>query len=246
MSLSHKLIKRDQVDISGGFLKIPVSPIELKMEREGEHNPNRHIGEEIRRTKASMDKLIREAERKARSLIAGAEEEVRFLKEEAKEAGYREGYENGYQAGYEESLKEVEEIKENAKALLKEAHRQSREYIDRTGHEIIELAAAIAEKILHYQIDIQEESLVRMSREVLKQSSEKEQVIIRCPEKYIPVFKVHSSQLENVCPNAKFVFIEDSSVQEPGCIIETDKQVINLEINHQLDNIIKALKGMDL
>ncbi len=85
-----------------------------------------------------------------------------------------------------------------------------------------------------------------MSREVLKQSSEKEQVIIRCPEKYIPVFKVHSSQLENVCPNAKFVFIEDSSVQEPGCIIETDKQVINLEINHQLDNIIKALKGMDL
>lgn len=243
--MSRRLIKNNQIDIVSGSLEIPLTPISLTSQKEMQPDIDSEMQEEVCQTRERLDEMIKKAESQAAEIISNAREEAESIKQQAREegwqAGFQEGRDSGYQAGYEEAIQSSEKMKEMARALLQNAHLKSREYISKTKEEIINLAAAMARKIIHTRIDMDDECIVEMVKEALHQSEEKNQVLLRCPVEFISVLQANSSQFEKICPNANFIILEDPTVKGSGCVIETEDQVIDLEIDQQLNNIVSAL-----
>jgi flagellar assembly protein FliH len=251
MSLSRKLIKNNQVDMGTDSLAIPVSPVRIIRKADPENSKekeaayDRELEETALQAKAQIEEKIRQAEQQAKDVIDQAEGQAEAIRIQARETGYqkgfREGHQAGYQTGYKEAAQKTEEMREQAKALLSDAHRETREYIGRTREEIIRLAASMAKSIIRYSVDVREESIIEMVKNALHQAEERKQILLRCPAQYVSFLQANIYQFEKVCPSATFAVLEDTSVQSPGCIIETEDQSIDLEIDKQLDNIVNAL-----
>ena len=249
MSLSHKLIKYNQINLMTGSFRIPLSPIKLETGGERKSAIERETEEKVCQTAALLEDLIAQSKKQAEDIMLQAWEQAESIQIKAKEEGFQAGLQAGkqigYQTSYDEGIQNTKEMKEQAKALLDAAHRKSREYIGRTGSEIIHLAAAMAKNVIRMQIDTKDESIVEMVKGALRRSEEKKQILLRSPAEFISILQANSYQFEKICPNANFIFLEDPTIQSPGCVIETEDQIINLEVDKQLDNIIEALLRME-
>lgn len=243
MPLSYKIIKNQEIGIEEGEYEIPIIPTE------GLYNTEHcKSSENIEQDSIEIQKIIEKAEERARIIIEQAKQEATAIKKKARESGYqggfRKGQEEGYKKGYDSALKETNEIKEDAKRLLESAHRGSRDYIEKTREEILDLASTIARNILRFNIETRDESIIEMVKHALKHAEQRKQIIIRShPDSHL-VLQTNLYQFKKICPNATFTFLEDRGIKGQGCIIETEEQVINLEIDSQLKNIISALMEM--
>lgn len=248
MTLSYRIIKHHQVDMKVNPVDIPIISTERFMKLTGRNHMDLEREEEFKNIKSQVDKMRKEAEKQAKSIVKQANKQAQTIKSQAQERGYQEGFqkgqEKGYQEGYEKALQDVKNIKEEARQLLMNAHKESRQYIETTQEEIIELAITMAKRILHRQIDTKEESIIEMVKNALHEAEERKQIIIRCCSSSIFVFKSHLDEFKKICPNALFTFLEDNSLERYECAIETEEQVLNLKIDQQLENIKVALLEM--
>lgn len=246
MPLSYRVIKNSQVDPIEDNIEIPI------LSSEGFKN---HLPEEIaleqkkilQNTKKAQ-KIIEEAERKSQEILHRTKQEAEDLKEqilqEAFQKGTVEGQKKGYQDGYSKGIEESQEIQKEAKQVLKSAHRESREYIRKTKEEIIQLAASMAENIIKYSINLEDENIVNMVNNALRKVEERKQIIIRCHPENVLLLEVHINQFKKICPNGVFTILEDKGKKLEEVIIETEAQIIHLDIDKQLENIKTALMEM--
>lgn len=238
MPSSYRVIKNYQVDMGLDEFKVPIVPAhhliktgEEPLEEDGERD-------EIR-------DLIKNAQAEAEEIVQQAQIRAEQIKEDAYKQGYQEGLmqgrEEGKRSAYQEVEDEVATIKGQAKDLLHQAHQKTREYIRETREEIIELSVTIARNIIHHNLDVQDEAIVGMINNALKHAEGKKQVIIRSSPHHNLLLETNLYQFKKICPNANFIILEDRGMEGANCIIETEDQVINLNIDLQLVNIEKAL-----
>ena len=245
MPLSYRIIKNKEEGKNPESFEIPIiSTEDLSKNQYGGNIENRK--KEVWGTQAK--ECIKNAEQQAKNIIEQARKEARIIKKQAEDRGYQDGFgkgkKEGYKQGYEQGMQETNEVKENAKQLLQSAHKESRKYIEKTRQEIIDLASSIARNIIHFNIDTKDESLIEMVKNALRHAEERKQIIIRShPDCYL-MLQTNLYQFKKICPNAIFTFLEDKAIKGKGCIIESEEQVINLEIDHQLENIVSALSEM--
>lgn len=248
MTLSYRIIKHHQVDMKVNPVDIPIISTErfMKLAERNHMDPERE--DEFKNIKSQVDKMREEAEKQAESIVEQANKQAQTIKRQAQEKGYQEGFEKGqgkgYQEGYEKALQDVKSIKEEARKLLMNAHKESRQYIENIREEIIELAITMAKRILYRQIDTKEESIIEIVKSALHEAEERKQIIIRCCSSSISILKSHLDEFKKICPNAYFTFLEDNALEKYGCVIETEEQVMDLEIDQQLKNIKTALLEM--
>lgn len=248
MTLSYRIIKHHQVDMKVNPVDIPIVSTEKFVKLAEKNHMDLEREEEFKSIKLQVDKMRKEAEKQAKSIIEQANKQAQIIKSQVQERGYQEGFqkgqEKGYQEGYEKALQDAKSIKEEARQLLMNAHKESRQYIENTQEEIIELAVTMAKRILYRQIDTKEESIIEMVKNALHEAEERKQIVIRCCSSSISVLQNHLDEFKKICPNAHFTFLEDNALEKYGCVIETEEQVMNLEIDQQLENIKTALLEM--
>src|SRR5690554_1719006 len=190
MPLSYKVIKRHQVTITEEDFKIPTTTAKNPKETGNEET---FVDIKRKEIHQKAQKLIQNAEHRAKLIIDEAQEQAKDIQQRAQNHGYNQGFktgqEEGYQAGYAAALEEIHKIKEHAKELLTTAHQESREYIQRTREEIIDLSISIAKNIIHYSIDKNDENITEIIKNALEKSEESKQIILRSHPKYIPILK---------------------------------------------------------
>lgn len=245
MPLSYRIIKNKEVGKNQESFEIPIIPTEdLPKNQCGRNIENRK--KEAYRNNAK--ECIKNAEQQAKNIIEQAKEEEKIIKKQAEDSGFQDGFDTGkkegYKQGYEQGMQEIKGVKEHAQQLLQSAHQESRQYIEKTRQEIIDLACLMARNIIHFNIDTKDESIIEMVKNALRHAEERKQIIIRShPDCYL-MLQSNLHQFKKICPNAIFTFLEDKEIKGKGCIIESEEQVINLEIDHQLENIMSALLEM--
>lgn len=249
MTLSYRVIKNHQIDPQRDNFEIPIIPTRefLKYTKNDTDAPIEQM-ENVQKAKIQKEELLTQAKTEAKNIVEKAHKQAQEIKNKAQETGYQEGFqrgqEEGYQIGQNQAFQETKKIKEQAKQVLRGAHRESREYIQSTREEIIALATSMAENIIHFSIDIREENIVEMVKNALHQAEERRQVLFRCSSPSLSMLRANVEEFQRICPNAKFTFLEDKGVKEHGCIIETEEQVMNLDIDEQLKKIKTALVEM--
>ncbi len=197
-----------------------------------------------------LSEYRKELEVERQELIADAEKEIESLKEEAQAAGFQEGQTQGYQLGrqegYESILGQAQEEAEEIKARMqKEAQDYVDGYLKKNRNNIIDLALTMAESIVYYEIDKSDTGLIDLLDKHVDGYMEVESIIIRCHPKAKEQIVKHLDRLEEKSPATKFFLISDSKLAEHDLILESEDQVIDLDIEKQIESIRETIRNVE-
>lgn len=211
-------------------------------------------------TQQITEELMRQTESERRTVIQMAEAQADDIRQEAREegrgSGYAEGLRQGMEEGRRKAFDEAQEeceamldqarlVKVRAKTVLEAAHERSLSRADRKRSEIIDLSIAIAEKIICAELNAARELMIGMAEEACQEFKKRKHIIMNVHPVNTELFEASVSAFSQICPNAEFVILPDEGIEENGCVIESDTTVLDAQVTVQLENIRRALKGLE-
>ncbi|MPW24793.1 hypothetical protein GC105_03180 [Alkalibaculum sp. M08DMB] len=189
--------------------------------------------------------IYAEIEEIKENIINQAIEEAQELQGKSEEKGYQIGFKLGYEQAVKEAQEEALTIKNNALSMIEQANRYVANYYTDNRVKIIQLAADMAESIVHNTINTSSENIVMLIKPILQQYGKKENIIITCHPDNIDYIRANLHPMESICPDSKFVLIEDFNLEKNGCIIENEHQIIDLQVKKQIEDILEEIKNLE-
>jgi flagellar assembly protein FliH len=184
-----------------------------------------------RKAQDEADKIIAEAREKA----AQIEQEARTAFEAERKDAEDEGRIAGREAGFAEGKAEVERLVERAQTILQRAQDKRVEILEETEQEIINLVLLISRKVIKAISESQRSVVMSNVVQSLRKVKGKGNIIIRVNLVDLKLTTEHTKDFINLVEGAKSIqVVEDTSVDEGGCIIETDFGEIDARIASQL------------
>lgn len=169
-----------------------------------------------------------------RNLVSRAQEEAENIKKSA--------FEEGYRKGMEQASTDMEAFR-NCFSEFMNAPKNVFEYI---APDILEISVDIAKKIIKKEVESDPQVLINTIVDVLKTVSKSEPKInIRVKPQAVQFIK---DTLPNITYeygiDAKVNIIADPSIEEGGCIFQTNNGIVDASIDTQLEIIKKAIEGI--
>ena len=196
---------------------------------------------------AQADELIRNARAQAERIIEeakqAAEAEVARIHQQASEEGYNQGYVEGQRKGEEEASaatrKAAQESVEAVQRFLTQANNMRDEKIDKLSGELLDVAVAVAEKVIHVSLKSSEEIIKRMIIAATEKMKRREWVqiyVADCDVKGVAQSDPSlTAALSSLSDHIKIVPMRDA---ETGtCIVEMPDEIIDASASTQLENI---------
>ncbi|MCL2069991.1 MAG: flagellar assembly protein FliH [Treponema sp.] len=184
-----------------------------------------------RKAQDESEKMIAEAEKKAKEI----ETEIRASFEIERKESELEGFAKGREAGFAEGKAEVERLVQRTQTVLERAQDKRAEILEETEQEIVSLVLLIARKVIKVISENQKNVVVSNVVQALRKVKGRGNILIRVNISDLKLATDHIKDFINLVEGAKSLqIVEDSSVDEGGCIIETDFGEIDARIANQL------------
>lgn len=206
------------------------------------------VAEEQIRTAMQEASALRE---QAQSEIDGWWHERRELDQQVEDEAKRAGYEAGYQEGVREAGEQVrlqyESLLSEAKSVLEQAYAMKSQIIKESEPFLIELSAAIAEKIIQHELSSNPEWIIGMTRSVLSRKREKG-VITLCvaPNQFAYIRDARDELQLSIDSQAELQILPDSTVGDQGCVVRTAFGSVDARVDTQLKEIKHALQQVSM
>lgn len=225
----------------------PVQPVQAEEQREKRAEPTRSFEQEMSLAQAEADRLIQNAKAQAEHIIEqakqAAETEVSRIYQRASEDGYNQGYAEGHQKGQQEASAAMRKAAQDAvdavQHFLSQANQTRDAEIDKLSAEVLDVAVAVAEKVIHVSLKSSEEIIKRMiitATEKLKRRQWVQIYVADCDVKGVAQSDPSlAAALSSLSDHIKIVPMKDA---EPGtCIVEMPDEIIDASASTQLENI---------
>lgn len=169
-----------------------------------------------------------------RNLVSRAQEDAENIKKSAFEEGYRCG------------LEKAEEDLDKFRASLSDFMNAKKDVFEYIAPDILEISVDIAKKIIKKELESDPQVLLNTIIDVLKTVSKNEpKIVIRVKPQAVPFIK---DTIPNITYqygiDSKINIVSDPSIEEGGCIFQTNNGIVDASIDTQLEIIKKALEGM--
>jgi len=182
------------------------------------------------------------AEEDAKNIIESAKKKSQEMENEVKKtldgevkAEKDKGMEEGKEAGFAEGKAEVERLISRTQVMLERAQDKRGEILKETEKEIVDLVLLISRKVIKVISENQKNIIISNVIEAMRKVRAKGDVIIRVNLADLKLATEHKQDFINIAEGVKSIHIvEDSSVDNGGCIIETDFGEIDARISSQL------------
>lgn len=191
--------------------------------------------------------ILCEAEKKASEIVQKAEEQSAQTNQNAQEHGYQIGYQEGYDQGLAAAQQEINDTLHNSVAksqqLLDLANEEYRERILASERQIIEIALAVAQKILNREVAENPISLLPIVRAALEKVQDQDQITIFVgPEDYDLLLQAKRDLQMLVGRERALTISSDTTISPGGCLIDTPCGTVDARIDIQLETIKKSLR----
>lgn len=169
-------------------------------------------------------------------------EEARREAEEKVREAYAEGLRRGTAAGEARFRESVAEAAEALKTAA-EAMRESRDrFLDSLEPQVVDLALAIAERVLARESLTDRELVRSTARRALTELSSRESVVVRVNPVDLEVMRNHKVNLLEEFGEIQSLIVQaDESIGPGGCLVETDQMQVDARLDAQLKTIMDAL-----
>ena len=201
--------------------------------------------EEVKRQTDQAAIIKADAETEAENIIAKAKEEAERIiadaqseRDKMQQEAYNEGYEQGHQAGYEKGQAEVERLVERMHRIIEAVMQRREEILQDTESQIVELVILISRKVIKILSENQKNVVMANVLAALKKVKTRGNVTLRVNLEDIKLTTDNVSEFIKHVENVQGITVlEDSAVENGGCIVETDFGAIDARISSQLSEL---------
>ncbi len=195
----------------------------------------------IDRAAADAQKMIKQAEAAAAEMLADAQARAATLEEEARTSGYDAGFETGKAA----ADAEMNEMTTTLHSVLESLRDERHGLMESAEPELLRLAMAIAERIVHEQISFDPNVVVENVRAALTRLVSREVVTLRVNPADLETMRSHRDAIVAVSDVEHLRIVEDQRVDRGGVVVETDAGTIDAKIATQLREARRAIRADD-
>ncbi len=153
---------------------------------------------------------------------------------------FSKGFAQGERAGSEAAAQRNEAMLRRLTETLEELTTLREQMIHQTERQMVQLALAIARRLVHREVSIDHDLLIAMARVALERLGESAQVTVRLsPEEFEATSAVRSAQWTGT----HVTVVADARVGRGGCRVESEFGVMEAGVDGQIHEIARALLG---
>lgn len=169
-----------------------------------------------------------------RNLISRAQEEADSIKETAAKEGYR--------AGIEQAESDIIALRSKIADFIS----SKQEVFEFIAPDILEISVDIARKIIKKEVEQDPQVILNSIVDVMRTLSKEEpRITVKLNPLQVDLVKTELPEyISSMGIDAKITVIGDDSIEEGGCILNTNNGIVDASIDTQLEIIKEALKGM--
>jgi flagellar assembly protein FliH len=210
----------------------------------------------VNQAKAEASQLLEKAKQQAAEIKRQADElkqEAVGLQQQARGEGYQVGYQEGYDAGTIQGRNDVDNEKQStmstarkeAQQIMELAQQEAKTMIIGAERDIVELALAIARKILAREIEENPLVVLPIVKEALEKVRDQDEVNIRVsPDDFELVVQAKKDLQTTVGRSQALKVTCDETLTIGSCIIETNYGTVDARIESQLENLKLVLRDI--
>ena len=199
----------------------------------------------IRSAKEEAEMIVDQAHDEVEKLRADAYEEAGLIKKQAHDEGYQSGYEKAIsvakkeieekQVEFEQYIEQVElQFEEKEKQLYKDVENRMVDLLCQLIPSVTGVVVGNQRDVLLYMINMAIQDLDNSKHFIIKVSSADYEDLVERKEEIYGALN----------PSIELEIFEDTKLTQKQCLIETDNGIVDVSLDVQLDNLIKALKLM--
>ena len=178
--------------------------------------------------------IVNKAQAEAQEIIAKAHSE----ENEIRDSAYRKGYDEGQKSGYNDGQSELNRLIERVHKIVESVMNRREEILRDTEQQIVDLVILMTRKIVKIISENQKGVVLSNVLSALKKVKTRCSVIIRVNIEDLKLTSEHTGEfIKRVEAVQGITVIEDSSVDNGGCVVETDFGAIDARIASQLGEL---------
>ncbi len=191
------------------------------------------------------DKSVQSGSKTRENVEEAAIRKAEKLLEERFQECVKDGYEQGLARAEEEcgSKKEKADASlREAELTLREARQRSKEIIASSERKIVELAMAVAERLVYRQLDLEPETITSIARETVNMLNEGTQVDLHVNPADFEKCLEYSISLKKEHPDInKLEVLPDPQLPRGSCRVESESGVVEYLIDEEKDKLKEML-----
>lgn len=204
------------------------------------------------------EEQIRQALEDAEELRASAQQEIegwweerrsqdRQAMEEARQGGFEQGFQEGQEQAEVKVLEQYDQLLGDARTVLEQAYELKRQIIQESEPFLVELATAIAGKIIQQELSVNPQWVIEMTKGVLARKREKGTITLCVSPKQFAYIRDARDELKlSVDSQAELEILPDSTIDDYGCVVRTAFGSIDARVDTQLKEIKLALQQLSM
>ena len=219
--------------------------------------------ERLKGEREAVERLKEEGREELAALRKELFVEIAESREKAKKEAREEGYSNGYEEGKKNSLDEFEDVigdarRELARAreevkkaseYLKDARRRARETVAASERTIVDLAMAVADKLLRKQLLIAPETVVHIVRDTVKSLPDGEHIRVFVNTEDLDVCLANQEKLEEefikIRPHFKNIeFHGEEELTRGSCRVESESGVVEFLLDEEKEALREEMTAL--
>jgi flagellar assembly protein FliH len=157
--------------------------------------------------------------------------------------GLEKGTKEGEKAGFELAAKKLEPLLDSLQQGLLQLSNLRQDTYQRIEKEVVELALAIARRIICREIEVDKEVVVCVAREALSQVKDPGNIKIKLNPSDLEFINQTKYQLSELIGDINNVTLEaEEGIQSGGCLIETNLGEIDARVETQLQAVEESFR----
>ena len=186
----------------------------------------------------ALSGLVDEALEENRKDSSANHREIQEIEAQA----FLRGFNKGEKAGFKTGQDKIEALLKNLKHVIAELTILRKQIFIDSEKEIVELALAIARRIICHEVQLNKNTVIDVTREALKRVEDHENIKIRMGPEDFECFE-SAADPDLICNNDNVTFEAQEAISSGGCIIETEAGTIDARIEKQLQAVEGALRA---
>lgn len=187
----------------------------------------------------TVEELLAEAEQEIDRMKKTAEAEIIVERKKVMEQSRTQGY----QEGYEKGQKEADALKRQLKQERQRLETEYEEKLNNMEPQLISILTEVYEHILQVDFASYRQIIVTLISNTLHQIEGGKNYIIHVSASDYPYVTMQKAQIITNCPASVLVeFVEDISLKQNECLIETDTGIFDCGLGTQLEELKKKLR----
>jgi flagellar assembly protein FliH len=167
--------------------------------------------------------------------------------EEARQGGFAQGFQEGQEQAEVKVLEQYDQLLGDARTVLEQAYELKRQIIQESEPFLVELATAIAGKIIQQELSVNPQWVIEMTKGVLARKREKGTITLCVSPKQFAYIRDARDELKlSVDSQAELEILPDSTIDDYGCVVRTAFGSIDARVDTQLKEIKLALQQLSM